>query len=65
VFTTRLFACSKQRLPPSLQVTLWQIVKGMLTGPVTLLNWSFVRDDQSLQATCLQLAMAVREEVLN
>jgi methionine synthase II (cobalamin-independent) len=65
VFTTRLFACSKQCLPPSLQVTLWQIVKGMLTGPVTLLNWSFVRDDQSLQATCLQLAMAVREEVLN
>jgi 5-methyltetrahydropteroyltriglutamate--homocysteine methyltransferase len=40
-------------------------VKGMLTGPVTLLNWSFVRDDQSLPATCLQLAMAIREEVLD
>jgi 5-methyltetrahydropteroyltriglutamate--homocysteine methyltransferase len=40
-------------------------VKGMLTGPVTLLNWSFVRDDQSLQATCLQLALAIREEVLD
>jgi 5-methyltetrahydropteroyltriglutamate--homocysteine methyltransferase len=40
-------------------------VKGMLTGPVTLLNWSFVRDDQSLQETCLQLALAIREEVLD
>jgi 5-methyltetrahydropteroyltriglutamate--homocysteine methyltransferase len=40
-------------------------VKGMLTRPVTLLNWSFVRDDQSLPATCLQLAMAIREEVLD
>ncbi len=38
-------------------------VKGMLTGPVTLLNWSFVRDDQSRRDTCLQLALAVRQEV--
>jgi len=38
-------------------------VKGMLTGPVTLLQWSFVRDDQPRQDTCRQLALALREEV--
>jgi 5-methyltetrahydropteroyltriglutamate--homocysteine methyltransferase len=40
-------------------------MKGMLTGPVTLLNWSFVRDDQPRSATCKQLALAIREEVLD
>jgi 5-methyltetrahydropteroyltriglutamate--homocysteine methyltransferase len=40
-------------------------VKGMLTGPVTLLNWSFVRDDQPRSETCLQLAFAIRDEVLD
>lgn len=40
-------------------------VKGMLTGPVTILNWSFVRDDQPLQTTCKQIALAIREEVLD
>jgi 5-methyltetrahydropteroyltriglutamate--homocysteine methyltransferase len=40
-------------------------VKGMLTGPVTMLNWSFVRDDQSRAETCLQLALAIRDEVLD
>ncbi len=40
-------------------------VKGMLTGPVTLLNWSFVRDDQPLAKTALQLALALRDEVLD
>lgn len=39
-------------------------VKGMLTGPVTMLNWSFVRDDQPYANTCLQLALALRDEVL-
>ncbi|MCG8486952.1 MAG: 5-methyltetrahydropteroyltriglutamate--homocysteine S-methyltransferase [Chromatiales bacterium] len=39
-------------------------VKGMLTGPVTMLNWSFVRDDQPLALTCNQLALALRDEVL-
>ncbi|MBY0485548.1 5-methyltetrahydropteroyltriglutamate--homocysteine S-methyltransferase [Nitrosomonas sp.] len=39
-------------------------MKGMLTGPVTMLNWSFVRDDQSREETCLQLALAIRDEVL-
>ena len=40
-------------------------VKGMLTGPVTILNWSFVRDDQSRSATCRQVALAIRDEVLD
>jgi 5-methyltetrahydropteroyltriglutamate--homocysteine methyltransferase len=38
-------------------------VKGMLTGPVTMLQWSFVRDDQPLGQTCEQLALAIRDEV--
>lgn len=40
-------------------------LKGMLTGPVTILNWSFVRDDQPRRDTCLQLALAIRGEVLD
>jgi 5-methyltetrahydropteroyltriglutamate--homocysteine methyltransferase len=40
-------------------------VKGMLTGPVTMLQWSFVRDDQPRSETCRQLALAVRDEVLD
>lgn len=40
-------------------------MKAMLTGPVTLLNWSFVRDDQPRELTCKQLALAIREEVLD
>ena len=39
-------------------------MKGMLTGPVTILNWSFVRDDQPRPTPCHQLALAIREEVL-
>ena len=38
-------------------------MKGMLTGPVTILNWSFVRDDQPRAETCRQLALALRDEV--
>ncbi|MDB5750336.1 MAG: 5-methyltetrahydropteroyltriglutamate--homocysteine S-methyltransferase [Ramlibacter sp.] len=38
-------------------------MKGMLTGPVTILNWSFVRDDQPRSVSCKQLALAIREEV--
>lgn len=38
-------------------------VKGMLTGPVTLLQWSFVRDDQPRRETALQIALALRDEV--
>jgi 5-methyltetrahydropteroyltriglutamate--homocysteine methyltransferase len=40
-------------------------MKGMLTGPVTILNWSFVRDDQPRSVSCYQLALAMREEVLD
>lgn len=38
-------------------------VKGMLTGPVTMLNWSFPREDISLQEMAYQMALAIREEV--
>jgi 5-methyltetrahydropteroyltriglutamate--homocysteine methyltransferase len=40
-------------------------VKGMLTGPVTMLMWSFVRDDQPRADTALQLALAIRDEVVD
>ena len=42
-----------------------QPVKGMLTGPVTMLQWSFVRDDQPRAETCRQIALAIRDEVLD
>src|SRR5690606_30599482 len=38
-------------------------VKGMLTGPVTILQWSFVRNDQPRSTTCKQIALAIRDEV--
>ncbi|KAG6386190.1 hypothetical protein SASPL_155081 [Salvia splendens] len=38
-------------------------MKGMLTGPVTILNWSFVRNDQPRFETCYQIALAIKEEV--
>lgn len=40
-------------------------MKGMLTGPVTILNWSFVRDDQPRSLSCQQIALAIRDEVLD
>jgi len=40
-------------------------MKGMLTGPVTMLQWSFVRDDQPRESTALQIALALRDEVLD
>ena len=40
-------------------------MKGMLTGPVTILQWSFVRDDQPRKDTCMQLALAIRDEVID
>ncbi len=40
-------------------------VKGMLTGPVTILNWSFVRDDLGRNQVCKQIALAIRDEVLD
>ena len=38
-------------------------MKGMLTGPVTILQWSFVRDDQPRSETCRQISLAIRDEV--
>ncbi|MGB4793430.1 MAG: 5-methyltetrahydropteroyltriglutamate--homocysteine S-methyltransferase [Lactococcus chungangensis] len=40
-------------------------LKGMLTGPVTILNWSFPREDISLKVSTLQIALAIQEEVLD
>lgn len=40
-------------------------VKGMLTGPITILQWSFVRDDQPRSVTALQIALAIRDEVID
>ena len=59
--------------PESMTVDWWRYaqsltskpVKGMLTGPVTILNWSFVRDDQPREASCRQIALAIRDEVLD
>ena len=42
-----------------------KLVKGMLTGPVTILQWSFVRNDQPRSETCNQIALAIRDEVLD
>ncbi len=57
--------------PRSMTVAWWQYaqsltdkpVKGMLTGPVTILNWSFVRDDLPRSEVCRQIALAIRDEV--
>lgn len=40
-------------------------VKGMLTGPITILQWSFVRNDQPRATTCKQIALAIRDEVVD
>jgi 5-methyltetrahydropteroyltriglutamate--homocysteine methyltransferase len=40
-------------------------MKGMLTGPVTILQWSFVRNDQPRSETCTQIALAIRDEVVD
>jgi 5-methyltetrahydropteroyltriglutamate--homocysteine methyltransferase len=40
-------------------------MKGMLTGPITILQWSFVRDDQPRAKTALQIALAIRDEVVD
>lgn len=40
-------------------------MKGMLTGPVTILQWSFVRDDQPRKTTCEQISLAIRDEVVD
>lgn len=42
-----------------------KVVKGMLTGPVTILNWSFPREDISIKESISQIALAIRDEVLD
>lgn len=42
-----------------------RIMKGMITGPVTILQWSFVRDDQPESVTCYQIALAMRDETVD
>ncbi len=57
--------------PASMTVRWWEHaqgltdrpVKGMLTGPVTILQWSFVRDDQPRRETCTQIALAIGDEL--
>ncbi|MBL7466243.1 5-methyltetrahydropteroyltriglutamate--homocysteine S-methyltransferase, partial [Escherichia coli] len=59
--------------PRPMTVEWWQYaqsvatrpMKGMLTGPVTILNWSFVRDDQTREESCRQIALAIRDEVVD
>ncbi|HEY4254044.1 MAG TPA: 5-methyltetrahydropteroyltriglutamate--homocysteine S-methyltransferase [Roseomonas sp.] len=59
--------------PRPMTVAWWQYaqgltarpMKGMLTGPVTILNWSFVRDDVPRALACRQIALAIRDEVLD
>ena len=42
-----------------------KIMKGMLTGPVTILNWSFPREDITIKESISQIALAIRDEVLD
>ena len=51
------------RWSPYAQSLTERPMKGMLTGPVTILQWSFVRDDQPRAETCRQIALALRDEV--
>ncbi len=46
------------------QANTQKLMKGMLTGPVTILQWSFVRDDQPRSETTFQIALAIRDEVV-
>jgi len=47
------------------QSKTYKIVKGMLTGPVTILNWSFPREDISIKDSTIQIALAIQDEVLD
>ncbi|WP_421991371.1 5-methyltetrahydropteroyltriglutamate--homocysteine S-methyltransferase [Roseococcus sp.] len=59
--------------PKAMTVEWWKFsqgvatkpMKGMLTGPVTILNWSFVRDDVPRSLACKQIALAIRDEVVD
>ena len=59
--------------PDAMTVAWWRYaqslterpMKAMLTGPVTILQWSFVRDDQPREETCTQIALAIQDELLD
>jgi 5-methyltetrahydropteroyltriglutamate--homocysteine methyltransferase len=65
-----LFGDVKRRAPMTVEWSRYaqsqtkKPMKGMLTGAVTMLQWSFVRDDQPRSETCIQIALALRDEVL-
>ena len=64
-------ATSRGRRPMTVRWTAYaqslteRPMKGMLTGPITILQWSFVRDDQARSATAQQIALAIRDEVMD
>jgi 5-methyltetrahydropteroyltriglutamate--homocysteine methyltransferase len=64
-----LFGDVRRPAPITVDLATWaqsrtpRPVKGMLTGPVTILKWSFVRDDQPMAVTAVQVALALRDEV--
>ncbi len=69
--SVRRSSMATSRAPRPMTVDWWRYaqdqtgrpMKGMLTGPVTILNWSFVRDDQPRAESCRQIALAIRDEV--
>lgn len=66
-----IFGDVKRRVPMTVKYSVYaqsltkKHVKGMLTGPVTILNWSFPREDISLKEMAYQIGIAIREEVLD
>jgi 5-methyltetrahydropteroyltriglutamate--homocysteine methyltransferase len=62
VYRTQAITVNWARYAQSLSKKL---VKGMLTGPITMLFWSFVRDDQPRSTTAKQIALALRDEVID
>lgn len=66
-----LFGDVSRRQPMTVDWTVYaqsltrRPMKGMLTGPITILQWSFVRDDQPRATTALQIALAIRDEVVD
>ena len=66
-----LFGDVSRRQPMTVEWTTYaqslttRPMKGMLTGPITILQWSFVRDDQPRATTALQIALAIRDEAVD
>ncbi|KAJ6744154.1 5-METHYLTETRAHYDROPTEROYLTRIGLUTAMATE--HOMOCYSTEINE METHYLTRANSFERASE 1 [Salix purpurea] len=62
-FSPRVTNEAVQKAAAALKGSNHRPMKGMLTGPVTILNWSFVRNDQPRFETCYQIALAMKDEV--